>query len=143
MNAKYHLDSGVLDASYRYMTDDWEIESHTFDLRYLVPFSNGHYIEPHVRMYTQTAAEFYQPFIKEDDSLPSFASADYRIGELDSYTVGLKYGMPIGNGNELSFRLEYYHQAPKSNGTEAFGVLNDVELYEPINAIVAQVTYSF
>ena len=140
---KYHFDSGFLDASYRYMTDDWEIESHTFDIRYLIPFRNGHFIEPHVRMYTQSAADFYQPFIQEDAPLPDFISADYRIGDLDTYTVGLKYGIPMDNNNELSFRLEYYHQAPKSNGTEAIGVLNDVELYEPIDAIVAQVTYSF
>jgi hypothetical protein len=140
---KYHFDSGILDASYRYMTDDWKINSHTFDFRYLIPFSNGHFIEPHFRAYTQGAAEFYEPFIEQDNTLPSFVSADYRIGELDTYTVGLKYGLPMGDGNDLSFRLEYYHQTPKSNGTEAIGVLKGVELYEPVDAIIAQVTYSF
>ena len=145
---KYHFDSGILDASYRYMTDDWEIDSHTLDIRYLIPFENGHFIEPHIRFYTQSAAEFYQPFIKQDNALPDYVntdyvSADYRIGELDSYTIGIKYGLPVGNGNDLSFRLEYYHQTPKSNGTEAIGVLKDVELYEEVDAIIAQVTYSF
>jgi hypothetical protein len=140
---KYHFDSGILDASYRYMTDDWEIDSHTFDFKYLIPFTNGHYIEPHFRIYTQSAAEFYQPFMTPDEAIPNFVSADYRIGELETYTVGLKYGMPMGDGNSLSFRLEYYHQTPKSNGKQAIGVLKEVELYEPVDAIVAQVTYSF
>jgi hypothetical protein len=140
---KYHFDSGFLDASYRYMTDDWEIESHTFDVRYLIPFSSGHFIEPHVRMYTQSAADFYQPFISQNESLPTFVSADYRIGDLDTYTIGFKYGIPMDNNNELSFKFEVYHQEPKSNGTEAIGVLNNVELYESIDAIVAQVAYSF
>lgn len=140
---KYHFDSGILDASYRYMTDDWEIDSHTFEFKYLLPFADGHYIEPHFRMYTQSAAEFYQPFVVEGEAKPSFVSADYRIGELDTYTVGLKYGMPMGDGKSLSFRLEYYHQTPKSNGTQALGVLKDVDLYEPVNAIIAQVSYSF
>lgn len=140
---KYHFDSGILDASYRYMTDDWKINSHTFDFRYLIPFSNGHFIEPHFRAYIQGAAEFYKPFIEQDNTLPSFVSADYRIGELDTYTVGLKYGLPMGDGNDLSFRLEYYRQTSKSNGTEAIGVLKGVELYESVDAIIAQVTYSF
>ena len=140
---KYHFDSGILDASYRYMTDDWQIYSHTFDFKYLIPFANGDFIEPHIRFYTQSAAEFYQPFLEEIDERPNFVSADYRIGELDTYTVGLKYGMPMGDGNNLSFRLEYYHQTPKSNGTQAIGVLKEVELYEKVDAIIAQVTYSF
>ena len=32
--AKYNMNGKVLDASYRYMTDDWEIDSHTIDVRY-------------------------------------------------------------------------------------------------------------
>lgn len=140
---KYHFNNGVLDASYRYMTDDWEIDSHTFDFKYYMPFDNGHYIEPHIRMYTQSAAEFYQPFIQQGEKLPNFVSADYRIGELDTYTVGLKYGVPMSNGNSLAFRLEYYHQTPKSNGVESIGELKDLELYEEVDAIIAQVTYSF
>jgi len=140
---KYHFDTGILDASYRFMTDDWEIDSHTFDFRYLIPLKNGHFIEPHVRVYTQSAAEFYQPFIQQDNALPNYVSADYRIGELDTYTIGVKYGLPMDNGNSLAFRVEYYHQTPKDNGTEAIGVLENVELYEEVDAIIAQVTYSF
>jgi hypothetical protein len=140
---KYHFNTGILDASYRFMTDDWKIDSHTFDIRYLVPFSNGHFVEPHIRLYTQSAAEFYQPFIKQAISLPTYISADYRIGELDTYTIGVKYGLPMGKGHDLAFRLEYYHQTPKSNGTSAIGVLKNMELYEEVDAIIAQVTYSF
>lgn len=140
---KYHFDRGILDASYRYMTDDWKIDSHTFDFKFLLPFDNGHYIEPHFRMYTQSAAEFYQPYIAESSERATFVSADYRIGELDTYTLGLKYGIPLKEGNSLSFRLEYYHQAPKSNGTDNIGVLKGVDLYEKVDAIIAQVSYSF
>ena len=140
---KYHFDSGILDASYRFMTDDWEIDSHTVDVMYRIPLDNGHFIEPHLRVYTQSAADFYQPFISDDQIMPQYISSDYRIGDLDTYTVGIKYGLPVGDGNELAFRLEYYHQTPKNNGIEAVGVLNDIELYEQVDAIIAQVTYSF
>ena len=141
--SKYHFGSGVLDASYRYMTDDWQIDSHTLDMRYRHLFSNGHYLEPHIRYYSQSAAEFYQPFLKQGNAIPTYASADYRIGELDTYTLGLQYGMPLDNGNRLSMRLEYYHQTPKNAGFAEFGALEEVNLYEELDAIIAQVSYSF
>jgi hypothetical protein len=140
---KYHFNKAILDTSYRFMTDDWEIDSHTSDTHFYIPLTGGHYIEPHIRLYQQSAAEFYRPFLMNDNTLPTFASADYRIGEMDAYTIGIKYGMPIGSGDSLSFRLEYYKQSPKSDGTPAVGVLKDLELYEEVDAIIAQITYSF
>jgi hypothetical protein len=125
------------------MWDDWEIDSHTVDTRFYIPLENGSYLEPHFRFYQQTAAEFYQPFLMQGEALPEFASADYRIGEMTAYTIGLKYGMKLSGGNDLSFRLEYYRQNSESAGHKAPGVLADIELYESIDAIIAQVSYSF
>lgn len=143
----YHFDSSVLDVSYRYMWDDWEIDSHTIDTRFRIPlgdaFGTESYLQPHFRFYQQSAAEFYQPFLIDSATLPTFASADYRIGEMTTFTVGLKYGLLVNNGHELSFRLEYYRQAPTDAGFDAPGVLNEVDLYPTIDAIIAQVTYSF
>ncbi len=141
--AKYHFDKVILDVSYRYMWDDWEIDSHTLDTRFYIPFGDGSYLEPHLRFYQQTAAKFYQVFLIQGEALPEFASADYRIGEMTAYTLGLKYGMKLSGGNDLSFRLEYYRQDPESAGHKAPGVLADMELYESIDAIIAQVSYSF
>ena len=141
--AKYYFDEVIVDGSYRFMTDDWDIDSHTLDFRFHIPLKSGHFIEPHIRYYTQSAAKFYQPFLVEGEALPDYVSADYRIGEMDAYTLGIKYGMPLAKGDSLSFRLEYYQQTPKSNGTQAVGALNDLELYEKVDAIIAQISYSF
>lgn len=141
--SKYHFDSGILDASYRFMTDDWRIKSHTVDLKYFIPFEKSHSIEPHIRLYTQSAASFYQPYLVEDNTLPGFVSSDYRIGELDTFTLGIKYGMALTDGEHIYLRLEYYHQTPKSDGTDAIGILNTVDLYEEVHAVIAQVSYSF
>jgi hypothetical protein len=140
---KYHFEKNIVDVSYRYMWDDWEIDSHTIDSRLRIPLSSNSYLEPHLRFYQQTAADFYQPFLAQSNSIPEFASADYRIGEMSAYTVGLKYGIKLNDGNDLSFRLEYYRQDPKSAGHEAPGALADVDLYESVDAIIAQVSYSF
>lgn len=140
---KYHFDETILDVSYRYMWDDWKIDSHTVDTRFYIPLGEGSYLEPHFRFYQQTAAEFYQPFLMQGEALPEFASADYRIGEMTAYTVGLKYGMKLDGGNDLSFRLEYYRQNSESAGHKAPGALANMELYESVDAIIAQVSYSF
>jgi len=140
---KYHFDETILDVSYRYMWDDWEIDSHTVDTRLYIPLGDGSYLEPHFRFYQQAAAEFYQPFLMQGETLSEFASADYRIGQMTAYTVGLKYGMKLDDGNDLSFRLEYYSQNPESAGHSEPGALANLELYEGVDAIIAQVSYSF
>jgi hypothetical protein len=140
---KYAMDNGVADVSYRFSTDDWEIDSHTIDSRLRFNLTDGSYIQPHFRYYQQSAAEFYQPFLLDGDPAPQFASADYRLGEMTAYTLGLKYAMTLNNGNELGFRLEYYQQGSKNSGFSEPGVLQDLDLYPSVKAIIAQVSYSF
>lgn len=142
---KYHLREDMIDFSYRYMRDDWQITSHTFDMKYRFAFGGqaDQYIEPHVRFYNQQAADFYRPFVLENESLPEFMSADYRVGEMDGLTIGLKYGRKVGKNQSLSFRVELFTQSPKNPGFEAPGQLAELDLYEGVQAIFAQVSYSF
>lgn len=140
---KYYMDGNVLDASYRFMTDDWDIDSHTVDLRYRWPFGGGNYLEPHIRYYTQTHAEFYRPSIDASAALPSYASADYRLGEFDAITVGLKYGWETISGNEWSARLEFYTSDGKAPGNLLLGNQAGREIYPDLDAIIAQISYRF
>ena len=140
---KYHFEQNVVDVSYRYMWDDWKLDSHTIDSRLRVPLTSTSYLKPHLRFYQQSAADFYQPFLTQSSPMPMFASADYRIGEMSAYTIGLKYGMKMSDGNDLSFRLEYYRQNPKNSGYQVPEVLESADLYESVDAIIAQVSYSF
>lgn len=140
---KYAMDNGVVDVSYRFATDDWQIDSHTVDSRLRFNLADDSYIQPHFRYYQQSAAEFYQPFLTDNQALPMYASADYRLAEMTAYTLGLEYGMLVDNDHRLTFRLEYYQQDPKNNGTDAPGVLADQELYPSVKALIAQISYSF
>ena len=101
------------------------------------------YVEPQFRYYQQSAAEFYQPFILQAEPLPQYVSADYRIGKMNTYTVGAKFGTKLAQGNELSFRIALYQQNPQNDRVAAPGVLANVELYEKVTAVMAQVSYSF
>lgn len=147
MQAKYNFDDSLLntvaDISYRYMWDDWGIDSHTIDTRFTVPVGATSYIEPHIRFYQQGAADFYQPYIIDEQAPIGFVSADYRIGEMTAVTIGSKYGVVLNDGNELSFRLEYYRQTPTNAGFTDPNALNGQDIYPVVEAIIAQVSYSF
>jgi hypothetical protein len=140
---KYAKGSFVGDVSYRYMLDDWEMTSHTIDTRMRFDLGNDNYIQPHVRYYQQGAVDFYRPFLLDESSLPAFVTADYRLGEMDAMTIGLKYGQTMNNGNDWAIRVEYYQQNPKNAGFIAPGSLQNQELYPSIKAMMVQFNYSF
>ncbi|MDH3409712.1 MAG: DUF3570 domain-containing protein [Gammaproteobacteria bacterium] len=141
--AKYYMDGKVLDASYRYMTDDWEIDSHTLELRFRWPLSDSRYLEPHLRFYTQSAAEFYRPSLIDGDPLPEYASADYRLGDFDAITAGMKYGWKTGGGNDVSVRLELYKQSGNVSSSQLIGNQLNRDSYPDLNAIIFQFAYRF
>jgi hypothetical protein len=140
---KYYMSGKVLDASYRYMTDDWEIDSHTLDLRYRWPVGDTRYLEPHLRFYTQSAAEFYRISLTDGDPLPEYASADYRLGDFDAITAGLKFGWKTGGGNDMSVRLELYSQSGNVSPSELVGNQADRDAYPDMDAIIFQYSYQF
>jgi len=141
--AKFHQSGRVLDVSYRYMTDDWEIDSHTLDLRYRWPLGGQGYIEPHVRYYSQTNAEFYVAGLDSSLPVPEYASADYRLGDFDAATVGVKYGRKTRSGNTWSIRLEYYTTDGSVPDELLVGKKADRDIYPNLDAIIAQFSYSF
>ena len=141
--AKYYMNGKVLDASYRFMTDDWEIDSHTVDVRYRIPFGADRFFEPHLRFYTQTEAEFYMLSISDSQPLPGFASADYRLGDFDAITLGIKYGWKTRNDNEMSVRVEGYRQTGSIPGNQLIGNQATRDNYPDLNAIIVQLGYRF
>lgn len=140
---KHDVGGDVLETSYRYMTDDWGVDSHTLDVRYRWSFGGARYLQPHVRFYRQTAADFYRTVLFDGAPLPAFASADHRLGEFDGLTVGLKYGQPTARGGEWSARVEYYTQSGNASPGSAVGSLAAFDLYPDLNALIAQVSYRF
>jgi hypothetical protein len=140
---KRDLSGNVFDISYRYMTDDWDIDSHTVDLHYRFRLGDsGKYLQPHVRFYTQTAASFYRTVLFDGVPLPMFASADYRLGEFDAFTIGVEYGQETRRG-EIDARLEFYQQSGTADASAAVGVLAGYDLYPDLSAVIAQVSYKF
>jgi hypothetical protein len=139
---KHHFGWSVLNLSYRYYRDDWGVRSHTGELRLRWGVGGSGFLEPQLRYYKQTAAGFYRRFLLDGAALPSFGSADYRLGEFDAVTVGLKYGLTLTNGHLLTFRGEYYRQTGDSHPADAPAGLRQYDLFPMIDAFIFQVGYS-
>ncbi len=67
-----------------------------------------------------------------DGAIPEYASADYRLADLSTTTLGLKYGMELDDGAEFSVRAEMMKQ--QSEGDAPF---------PDVDAVILQFNYSF
>jgi hypothetical protein len=139
---RHAFDRDSMAVSARYMTDDWGVDSETLETRYRWNINDRSYLEPHLRYYTQSAADFYRTVLFDGQPLPAFASADYRLADLDAYTVGAKYGRVTDRG-EWSVRLEYYRQEGTPSPGSSVGQLANYDLILPMSAVIAQFGYRF
>ncbi len=122
----------VVDFSYRYFWDDWGIKSHTIDYKYRYDYAPKSYLQPHIRYNTQSSADFFHNAIDAAvNELPRYASADYRLDKLQTYSIGLKYGKELGKSGAFAMRAEYIVQN-----------YNAVSLPD-MKALVYQGTFSF
>lgn len=146
---KYHLTEDVIDFSYRYYTDDWGIDSHTLDLRYRYQFAGNMYLEPHLRWYNQTAADFYRLFVSESTetaggvSTLEYLSADPRLSEFTGTSVGLKYGIEFSRSSEFYIRAEQYTQSYDAKAPASMTNLQGLDLAPDLSAVSVLVGYSF
>lgn len=139
----HHLTEDVINFAYRYYTDDWGVDAHTMDLKYRWRLSERDYLQPHIRYYSQTAADFYRHSLLASEALPEYVSADFRLGEFETMTYGIKYGHVLGKNNEISGRIEFMQQTGDSNPSDAIGEQLNHDLYPDLDAIILQFSYSF
>jgi hypothetical protein len=143
---KRFIGGDVADISYRYMFDDWGVASSTLDMHYRFNMSPSWYIEPHVRFYTQQAADFYNTSLTETQADALVASngdltSDYRLGDMDATTLGLKFGFLTPDGNKSSIRVEYYNQT--GTASQVIGKQSSQDLVPDVDAVIVQYNYSF
>ena len=139
---KHDFGGNVLEASYRLMSDDWGIDSHTLDMHFRWRFSADKFLEPHVRFYSQTAASFYHTVLFDGQPIPQYATADYRLGEMNAVTLGFEFGAKT-SGGQFSARLEVYRQTAKPSPDALVGSLRGLDLTPDMTAVIGQITYKF
>jgi hypothetical protein len=135
--------------SLRYMSDDWGVRSDTAQLHLRWTFANRErYIEPTIRWYRQTAADFYMPFIMNTEKpTTGYQSSDSRLGAFHALTYGVKYAQKLpGLGSrpesEISIRAEYYQQTFDERVPVPAG-LQGLDLYPGLKAVLVQIGWRF
>jgi uncharacterized protein DUF3570 len=141
---RYNIwDEDVLGLSFRYYTDDWGIRSQTLDFTFHRQSNDHFYWEPHVRYYTQTAADFFRAGLLVGAPLPAFSSADLRLAQFDAVTFGVRFGYTLRDGSLLVVRAEYYTQTGESHPSTAIGAQAGYDLFPTLYASILQVDYHF
>jgi len=143
---KRNLTGDVLDLSYRYMFDDWGITSHTLGLRYRLKSSETTFWQPHLRYYQQSEAEFFRPYFVTgqqpgEGTESIYATSDYRLNEMTTYTVGLEYGEKYHDYG-WSLVAEFYLQSVNEPSMKV-GQLEQQELYPDVDAFMLRLNYDF
>jgi hypothetical protein len=135
--------------SVRYLRDTWGIGSDTAQLRVrLWNAGKNQYLEPTVRWYRQTAADFYKAWIPSADSTGlTYASSDARLGAFHAFTYGVKYGVNLGDrwnrpNAEFTIRAEYYRQTMQDR-IAGPGSLQGLDLYPGLQAVLVQFGFSY
>ena len=143
VSSVYHGQTDILYLSGRYYWDDWGVNSRTLDFKYRHALERQRYVEPHVRYYFQSRANFFRYSLVDGDPLPEYASADYRLGSLHTITLGGTYGFRIPNSpGEWAVRAEFLQQWGEGHPPEAIGNQRKVDLSPPLSIGSVVVLYS-
>jgi hypothetical protein len=132
--------------SLRLMSDDWGVFSQTVDTTYRWNFGARDYLEPHLRYYRQSEADFYRAALFDgEETVLNEASADPRLAAFDAITVGLKYGHTTRGGLPWWLRLEGYTQLGRTAGVPAAAAdgLSRFDLEPELTAILFTAGFRF
>lgn len=106
-DAALHLD-------YRFSTDSWGVNAHTFEASWHQPIIDNWQIIPRFRYYSQNQADFYQPMFTGDSTQYTAYSSDYRLAGFGAFSGGIKLSKEftqIKSLSQLKFQtgFEYYN----------------------------------
>lgn len=119
-----------VDFDYRFFSDSWGIESHTFDFEWYQKIGDAFTLRPSYRYYSQGAADFYYTDLNGTGINPldtefgrgPFYSADYRLAKMETETFGLKAIYKLSEAVSLDASWERYEMKGRDGNTldEAF-----------------------
>lgn len=94
----------ILRTYYRFYWDDYGISAHTINIESAVKITPIITLVPFIRLYHQTAADYFKPYAQHDVSQEFFTS-DYDLSQFESYKPGLgvRYA-PFTKKKRLTFK---------------------------------------
>jgi Protein of unknown function (DUF3570) len=127
------LNDAALHLDYRFSTDSWGLNAHTFEASWHQPLGDDWVVAPRVRYYSQDSADFYQAVGRDLNA--GYYSSDYRLAGFGALSAGLHISKEIKGLTPLSsLKLqvagEYYnHSASYQLGGSGDGDFADFNYY--------------
>ena len=84
----FPTDQLVIRSNYRFYTDDWGINAHSFNLETPIKVNQALTVTPFYRFHTQSAADYFAPY-EVHSANAAFYTSDYDLSELSSHKVGM------------------------------------------------------
>jgi hypothetical protein len=103
-----------LEGSWRFYSDDFGSEGHTLSLAWFQELGDHLIVSPRVRLYEQSAADFYAVRFEGN---PEFYSSDYRLSELEALSYGGKLILRPVDRLALDLSYDRYEQSGKDGVT--------------------------
>jgi len=135
IGSKLAVGSFVTNLSARYYHDSWGINSITANASEHIPIGTRGYIEPGVRYYHQSSADFFNYFLLSNAALPQFASADNRLDKFNAITASIKGGYMLNDQIELYAMADYYRQTKAGTKGLLPGNNGSLNLFAGVKAI--------
>ncbi len=145
-NMVYHFTRDVMYLSHRYYWDDWGVRSNAVDLKYRHELQDGVFLQPHLRYYAQSPADFFRFGLTQGAPLPEYVSSDQRLGPLHTATLGMTLGFTVRNTpGEWTIRAEYIRQSGEGHPDYVVGVQQQFDLFPPVDtgSLVVGYTVAF
>ena len=133
---------GALRLNLAYSTDDWGIQAQTVEAQWAQGLGDGWVVTPQLRYYSQSAADFYQPYFiwamrapvngsgdLDFSGVPAqHYSSDYRLAAFGAASAGVNVNKQFARGLTLLAGVEYYVHASDlqlgGNGSGSFADFN-------------------
>jgi len=103
------LNSAALHADYRFYSDSWGIDAHTFELMWIQPIAYGVELRPRVRYYAQGSADFYQPVFNEPRADGNYSS-DYRMAGFGAISGGIQLTTEVAGRLRVAGGVDFYQR---------------------------------
>ncbi len=103
------LNAAALHLDYRFYADTWDISAHTFEATWYQPIYDGWMLNPHVRYYSQCAAEFYQPYFATARSDGHY-STDYRMADFGAVSGGAQLSKELLDRLRIAAAVDFYRR---------------------------------
>jgi hypothetical protein len=134
------LDASV-EGTYRFYHDSYGIFANTVGVVWFQKIGKSLVLSPSARYYYQTAANFYGIQFRGDpvndpDRVPKFYSADYRLSELETFTLGIEANIKLREHFDFHFGYQRYWMRGLDNQTKQ-------ATYPQANIFTAGVTYTY